>query len=60
MGTGIAAAIPLSFSPDGYFGIKHEYFTRGFFDNFDVTEENGKKLYTIKQNILINNYSQAT
>jgi len=56
MGTGINAVVPLKFSPEGYFGIKQQYFTKGFFDNFDVMENNGKMLYTIKQELLINNY----
>jgi hypothetical protein len=54
MGTGINAAIPLTFILD--WGFRAEYFTERFFDNFDVVEDNGKKLYTIKQELLINNY----
>ena len=54
MGTGIKAAIPLTFIPEWRF--RAEYFTEGFFDNFDIVENNGKKLYTIKQELLINNY----
>jgi hypothetical protein len=56
MGTGIMAAIPLIFKPDGYFGIKEKHFTAGFFDNYDVSENDGKKIYTVKSELLINNY----
>jgi hypothetical protein len=56
MGTGIAAAIPLEFTPDGRFGREHEYFTKNFFDNFVLTENEGNKVYTIKPELLVNNY----
>ena len=50
------AAIPITFNPEGRYGqIEHKYFTKGFFDNFDAPEE-GKKLYTIKQDLLLSNY----
>ena len=50
------AALPITFNPEGRYGqIENKYFTEGFFDNFDAPEE-GKKLYTIKQDLLLNNY----
>ncbi|MDR2855621.1 MAG: hypothetical protein LBV40_05650 [Methanomicrobiales archaeon] len=64
MGTGIMAGIPIIFEPhDDRFrpheGRKFdmENFSKGFFDNFDVSGEAGsKKIYTIKKDLLINNY----
>ena len=60
MGTGIAAAVPLVFTPYEQWGsekLVEKYFAQGFLDNFDVAESNSKKLYTIKPELLLGNYS---
>jgi len=56
MGTGIMAAIPLVFKAHERFGIDAKNFTTGFFDNYNVEEIDGKKIYTIKEDLLIDNY----
>jgi len=56
MGTGISGAVPLSFKLRERFHYNEKDFTKGFFDNYDVTETSGKKLYTIKSDLLLNNY----
>jgi len=56
MATGIVGAVPLIFRPDERFGIESKYFTAGFFDNYEVTEDGGSKLYTVKSDLLLNNY----
>ena len=56
MGTGIKAAIPLIFTPREQRRINESNFTQGFFDFFDVEETDTGKIYTIKQDILLNNY----
>jgi hypothetical protein len=56
MGTGIVAAIPLVFTPLERFNIDERYFTQGFFNNFNVEEIDGRKVYTIKKELLLNNY----
>ena len=56
MGTGIMAAIPIVFKPNDRFGINEKNFTTGYFDNFDVAENDGKKIYTIRKDILLKNY----
>jgi len=56
MGTGISAAVPLTFRLQERFRFDPEYFTNGFFDNYEITEENGKKQYTIKSSLFLGNY----
>jgi hypothetical protein len=58
MGTGIMAAIPIILEPyDKWWGgLKMENFSKGFFDNFDVKEAGSKTIYTMKENLLIDNY----
>jgi len=56
MATGIMAAVPIVFKPSERFGINEEYFVKGFFDNYDISGDNGSKIYIIKQNLLLNNY----
>jgi len=58
MGRGIAAAIPVVFRPDGHFGFDKKYFTAGFLDNYDVSENDGEKEYIIKSDLLLDNYRQ--
>lgn len=53
MGQGIAAAIPLTFKPHDRF--RADNFTAGFFDNFDLKDADAK-IYTIKQDLLLQNY----
>ena len=55
MGTGIIAAIPIIFTSQERSSIKEKNFTHGFFNNYNV-EEDGKKYYTIKKELLLNNY----
>jgi len=56
MGRGIAAAIPLTIKPHDRFGIEKRDFSTGFFDNFDISETDGGKAYTIKPDLLLKNY----
>jgi len=56
MGTGIMAAIPLIFSTHDRFGLDKKDFTINFFDSYDVSDTDGKKVYTIKTDLLLNNY----
>jgi len=56
MATGIMAAVPIVFKPSDRFGIEREYFVKGFFDNYDVMENEGKKTYTIRHDLLLSNY----
>jgi hypothetical protein len=56
MGTGIAAAIPLVFKQYEGRKLDEEYFAKGFLENFDVEEVGTKKIYSIKKDLLINNY----
>jgi len=56
MGQSIAAAIPLTFKPHNRFGIETRDFSDGFFKSFDMTEQDGAKIYTIKSDLLIQNY----
>ena len=58
MGTGISAAVPLTFRLRERFRFDPKDFTKGFFDNYEITEENGKILYTIKSSLLIGNYKE--
>jgi len=62
MGTGIMAAVPLLFEPYKSYGrqekIKSEYFTKGFFENFNIDENESGISYVIKKDILFNNYKQ--
>jgi len=55
MGRGIAAAVPLTFG-QGRRGLDEKIFVVGFLDCYNMTETEGKKLYTIKSEILLNNY----
>ena len=56
MGRGIDAAIPLSFEPCKRWGLDEKRFTKGFFNNYIIEELDGAKVYTIKKDLLINNY----
>jgi hypothetical protein len=56
MGTGISAAIPLIFKPYEGRSIDVKYFSKSFFDCYDVEETDGKKVFTIKTDLLFNNY----
>ena len=56
MGTGIIAAIPIIFTSQERSSIKEKNFTQGFFNNYNVEEEDGRKYYTIKKELLLNNY----
>ena len=56
MGTGIDAAIPLSFRKIDSYRNEDKYFTEGFFDNYDIVESNGEKIYTIKTDLLLSNF----
>ncbi|MDR2854723.1 MAG: hypothetical protein LBV40_00990 [Methanomicrobiales archaeon] len=56
MGTGIMAAIPITLEPYERWELDTKDFSKGFFDNFDVEETGSKTIYTIKENLLIDNY----
>ena len=56
MGTGIMAAIPIVFKPYERRTIDPHYFSKDFFNNYNVSETDGKPIYTIKESLLINNY----
>jgi len=56
MGTGIAAAIPIVFKPYNGRELNESYFPKGFLDNFNVKKSKGEKTYSIKADLLINNY----
>ena len=56
MGTGISAAIPMIFTLHERISIREKDFTQGFFDNYNVEEADGKKYYTIKKELLLNNF----
>jgi len=56
MGTGIAAAIPIAFEQYRDRELDERYFPKGFLDNFNVKKSNGEKTYSIKTDLLINNY----
>jgi len=58
MGTGIMAAIPLTFRAHDRFRIEEANFTEKFFDNYDIFENEGKKKYVIKKDLLLVNYMQ--
>ena len=57
MGAGIAAAIPIVLRQDSHdwgTAIERKYFSDNFFECYTVDEE--KKIYTIKPQLLLNNY----
>jgi len=56
MGTGIMAAIPLVFRAQDRREFNKDYFTAGFFDNFNIEEIDGTKYYKIKKDLFIDNY----
>ena len=56
MGTGIAAAIPIEFEPYRDRDLDESYFPKRFLDNFNVKKSKGEKTYSIKTDLLINNY----
>jgi len=56
MGTGIMAAIPIVFKPYERRTIDPRNFSKGFFNNYDDSNTDGKQIYTIKESLLINNY----
>ena len=56
MGRGIIAAIPIILTPYEYCQLEEKYFAQGFLDNFNIEVINAKKYYTIKEDLLINNY----
>ena len=56
MGTGIMAAIPIIFKPYERRKIDPRDFSKGFFNNYDESDMDGKQIYSIKESLLINNY----
>jgi len=56
MGTGIAAAIPIVLRQNSYRPLDVTDFSKGFFDCFNFEEVDGKKVYHIKEDLLIDNY----
>ena len=56
MGTGIMAAIPIVFKPHEYRTIDPRDFSKGFLNNYDESDMDGKQIYTIKESLLVNNY----
>jgi len=57
MGTGITAAIPLVFNAkDNWVGLDKKYLSEGFLNNYNEEIIQTNKIYTIKQDLLINNY----
>ena len=56
MGTGIVAAIPLVFEPREGRGLDETCFNKRFLDNFNVKKTKTERIYSIKTDVIVNNY----
>jgi len=56
MGTGIMAAIPLSFIAYEHYEFDQKYLAQRVSDNFDTKKTGGKETYVIKEDLLLRNY----
>ena len=55
MGMGISAAVPLQFRNVGFSMLEVD-FAKSFIDNYDINYYSGERIYSIKKEVLFNNY----